>query len=197
MPGVRFTFKVDPSFALERLQELFQRLENRQRFYNAVGFGLENSTKDRFETQIAPDGKPWQKLKPATIKARERNGQTPIKILSAGRKAESLRFGFFHQATEQGVTVATQGGYDYQRIHQLGGTIKVAEREGKVYRHVNPNTAISRGRFVAPAKANQITDAKIPAHTITIPARPYLGVSESDRETTITEAVEEWLTGKI
>jgi len=47
---------------------------------------IEEGIDRRFKSQTEPSGKPWTKLKPATILARRRAGLVPIKILTASGK---------------------------------------------------------------------------------------------------------------
>ncbi len=75
--------------ARSALQELFSRLDDPKGFYADVGLRLRDGATDRFREQNGPDGTPWAPLKPATIKAREREGQTPITILRSNSRGKS------------------------------------------------------------------------------------------------------------
>jgi hypothetical protein len=58
---------------------------------------------------------------------------------------------------------------------EFGGTIEVAEHGTTIYRKLNAaGTEFLRdGKFVKRDAANFASDHTVPAHTITIPARPY------------------------
>ena len=70
----------------------------------------------------------------------------------------------------------------YAAIHQLGGTIQKPE-----------GTRYMVGRRFAKRDKEGGKDVKIRAHTITIPARPYIGISPADEEG-ILEDAQDWLT---
>ena len=195
MSGVSFTVEVDDLATGQELRALIDRMENRQPFLQAVGHGLVNSTQKRFDRGIAPDGAAWKVLAAATIRQRTRKGLTPIKILLARGK---LRGSIINQVEGDGVLVGASAAgdqKDYARIHQLGGTISKPARTGKIYRMKDENGQVGR-RFASKDTANHVTDVSIPAHTITIPARPYLGVSAED-EKWILEDAEDWLLGRL
>lgn len=71
-------------------------------------------------------------------------------------------------------------------VNEFGGTINVPEGEVTVYRKLNKNGEFARGgKFVKKAVANVVTTHTSPAHTITIPSRPFF-------RTTIAEHQAEW-----
>ncbi|MDN5788507.1 MAG: phage virion morphogenesis protein [Pseudorhodobacter sp.] len=76
--------------------------------------------------------------------------------------------------------------------HQLGATIAIPAREGTIYRMKGKNGQVGR-RFVRREKANHQTKVSFPAHSSTIPARPFIGISAQD-EANIFEDVQDWLT---
>lgn len=167
-----------------RLQALIERMDNRQPFFSAVGQLLEDAARRRIiETKQGPDGRAWTPLRPRTIKAREKRGQTPIEILRSNSKRKSgspLVGSIGFDATAEEVRVGATP--DYAAIHQLGGTINKAA-----------GTRWMAGRrFARRADAPDGRDVAMKAHTITIPARPYLGVSKEDEED-IFDATERWL----
>lgn len=59
--------------------------------------------------------------------------------------------------------------------NEYGAQIQVPERQITIYRQINEKTGDFRrdGRFVKQNKANFATTHTVPAHTITIPARPF------------------------
>lgn len=95
-----------------------------------------------------------------------KKGQVPIKILTA---TKALNASIFFQVEGEALKVGS--GLPYAAIHQLGGTINRPARTGKAFGRENMS---------------------IPAYTITIPARPYLGVSAA-YEVVIIELAEDWL----
>lgn len=124
------------------------------------------SNQQNFDREQASDGTPWAPLAPSTIRRREKKGQVPIKILTA---TKALNASVLYQI--EGDALRVGSGLPQAAIHQLGGTINRPARTGRAF-----------GR----------DSVSIPAYTITMPARPYLGVSAED-ETIIIELADEWL----
>jgi hypothetical protein len=82
-----------------------------------------------------------------------------------------LRVGFFEDKTyPDGTPVAAVA-----VANEFGATIKVPEHETTVFRQVNKaGTGFNKnGRFVKEAQANFATTHVVPAHTITVPPRPF------------------------
>lgn len=182
MTGISVRADLRDESARHELQDLLGRMENMRPFYDAVGNTLVASTGDRFKAEVDPEGRPWLSLKPATIKARTRKGQLPLTILrsnSRGKSGSSLSGSVNYQATSEETRIGSP--VEYAAIHQLGGAINRKARKGKIYRQKDEAGNVGN-RFVSKDKANHVTEVDIPAYTITIPARPYLGVSRDDQE---------------
>lgn len=193
MTGISIKVELRQQEARDRLQGILSRMERKQPFYKSVGERLMASTKDRFRTETDPAGSPWKPLAPATIKARTRKKQLPLTILRSntrGKKGSSLAGSINVQVTEDEVRIGSP--LDSAAIHQLGGTIQKPARDAKIYRIKDKTGQIGR-RFAAKKKANHVTDVKIPAHSITMPARPYLGLTAADEAAILDDAVD-WLT---
>lgn len=171
MTGVSFTVEVDDLTARDRISALIDRMDNPTPFFQALGLNLVNSTQRRFDQGLAPDGTPWEPLKPSTIRMRIKRGRTPDKILVA---SGALRGSIISQVEGTSVRIGVNAVGDqgiYAAIHQLGGVINRVARTGKAF-----------GRDTV----------ALPAYTITMPARPYLGISRDD-EVEIIELAEAWL----
>lgn len=187
---ISLTADLNTAAAQARLREIIDRLDNRLPFFREVGDTLAASTRRRIGTGKAPDGSALTPLRPATIKARTRKGQTPIQILKANvRSGSSLAGSIGYEATADEARVGAV--VRYAAIHQLGGTINKPARTAKIYRNREEDGSIGR-RFVKKKDADVITDVEIPAHRIKIPARPFLGISKEDQED-IFDAAERWL----
>lgn len=76
-----------------------------------IGAHVEMSTKERFDTNIAPDGTPW---KPSR-RAENEGGKT---LLDSGHFRDSIT----RDVTGDSATIGTN--IIYAAIHQFGGTIK-------------------------------------------------------------------------
>ncbi|MBC9246733.1 phage virion morphogenesis protein [Paracoccus sp. 11-3] len=192
MTGIRLSLQINDAAARDQMQDLLDRMENRQGFFKSVGELMVRSTSDSFRNQRAPDGTPWVSLRPATIRARERKGQLPLTILrsnSKGKSGSALAGSVSSIATNDEVAIGSP--VRHAAIHQLGGTINKPARAAKIYRRKNADGQVGR-LFVRKEEADVVTDVTIPAHTIRIPARPFLGVSAAD-ERAILEMGIEWL----
>lgn len=189
MSGVRDTITFDLLAAYGDLGELLARIENAEGFYRSVGNIAVAAAGRHFDDEREPDGTPWVRLKPKTIAARIRKGQNPRGILRAsGGLRTSLKF----LAQSDQVEVGTSA--HYAAIHQLGGTIQMPARAAKIYRKIDPATGKLGRRFVPRDHADHVTDVAIPAHSITIPARPFLGLGADDIRV-IEDAAINWLRG--
>ena len=83
---------------------------------DAIGFLLENSTRERFETKRDSEGVSWEQLKPATIE-RKRNAKGNLRggiLVDRG----DLRKSITYFASTQSVTVGTDR--PYGQYHQSG-----------------------------------------------------------------------------
>jgi len=191
MTGI--SIEVELREAQDVLADILRRMGHRRPFYKSVGERLMSSTKDRFREETDPDGAPWKPLAKATIKARISKRQIPLTILRSntrGKKGSSLAGSINVRMSEEDVRIGSP--LDYAAIHQLGGAIQMPARDAKIYRTKDRTGQVGR-RFAKKKTANHITDVKIPAYSISIPARPYLGLTAADEMAILEDAVD-WLT---
>ena len=82
-----------------------------------------------------------------------------------------VRVGFLEGATyADGKSVAY-----IASIQEFGGVAEIPEREQEIYRSLNKSGYFNKkGRFVRREKSNFATTHIIPAHTVTIPPRPFM-----------------------
>lgn len=193
MAGTHITFTVDDA----RLRAMLERqsqpetgtLAGRDTLAARIGERLVESTRQRFKTQTAPDGTPWTPLKPATIRRKVKN---PDKILTlqgylggnAGGGGQGPRWQPIDDNTvEVGVNAK------YGAIHQFGGEIQMPVRQATVrYRSV-AGRVLFAGRKHKKVTQRQVT---IAAHSITMPARPFLGISGADDQE-IRQIIQDWV----
>lgn len=189
MTGIRLTLNAEElASELERIEKVASRPAA---IYDAIGAHLVFSTQRRFETETGPDGAPWQRLSPRT--ANRRIGRRQRGYANILRQSTRLYRSISHVADERGVEWGTN--VEYAAIHQLGGEIKQPERQQRLFLKTIRRKGAARTRFVSPGTKNAMErDVAIKAHTIKIPARPYLGVSQADRQR-IAEIVAEQLYG--
>ena len=167
MAGVTFTVEINDLAARERISALVDRMENPTPFYKAVGDHLVNSTRSNFDREAAPDGTPWQPLRPSTLQRRVKLGQASTKILTVSKR---LQASIIYQIENGGVRIGSP--VEYAGVHQLGAA------QGAF------------GAFMGKDKLGRDHFHHLPWGNI--PARPYIGVSEAD-EGEILELADAWL----
>lgn len=164
---------------LDRIERL---AESPASIMASIATFLVSRTQRHFETETGPDGK-WKPLSPRTAArriGRRRRGTDHIL-----RDTTRLYSSITGESSETEAAVGTN--LIYGAIHQLGGEVKIPAREQDI--HLGRT---NRGkRFVkASAKRKETMRVNIGAHTITIPARPYLYLDDED-EAEIREIVED------
>lgn len=162
MAGARTQIKIDKA-ELQRLEGLMaeQAKIDPKGLMPRLGEYLMRSTEQRFKSQTAPDGTPWQALNPDYAEAKKYNKGKILTLRGYLRR-------YIHYQIPDANTVEVGSNLKYAAIHQFGGTIR--PKAGK---------ALSfGGRFV---------------RSVTIPARPYLGISVQD-DKAIREIIRDWLT---
>ncbi|MDH5298670.1 MAG: phage virion morphogenesis protein [Desulfobulbaceae bacterium] len=146
--------------ALDRLRARGGRLAPA---FKNIGEALLRSTRERFDSQADPDGRPWQDLRASTIAAKAARGHSTKVLRQRGHLADTIRY----QADEGGVRIGTNR--IYGAIHQFGGKTKahVIKPSGKK-------------TLAWPGARHPVRSVNHPGSEI--PARPFLGISRTDRE---------------
>ncbi len=149
-----------------------------------LGEYLLRSTKDRFkkENQKAPDGTPWQPLKPRYARRKKYNKDRILTL--RGFLQRSFRY------QPEGDAAAVVGSnHETAAVHQLGAIIeKLAHSRRQRYRSVAGRTLFA-GKRHKNATERWVT---VPAHQVKIPARPMVGISTQD-EIELADIVRDWL----
>ena len=117
-----------------------------------IGAILASNTKDRFDAGTDPTGQRWAPLHPAYLAVKR--GPSVLKASLQLQKSITFRVA--------GDELAIGTNKVYAAIHQFGGTIR-PKKPG--------------GRLIFRDAAGQAWGA---ARQVTIPARPYLGISDGD-----------------
>jgi phage virion morphogenesis protein len=160
MPAVRVTVNATP--VLQRLGTFSQQLGNWRPLLEDVKGRLLQSVNQNFVSQGRP--RAWTPLAPSTL-AHRRGGRAQI-LRDTGRLQASIT------GRIEGLSVVVGTNVVYAAIHQYGGTIHVPE--------VRPRRAQAL-RFVT-ASGQVVYARRAKAHTVRIPARPYLLLQDSDRQ---------------
>jgi phage virion morphogenesis protein len=152
---------------LSRLQEHGQKFKP---VFEDMGEYLIGSIQDRFDAQESPTGEPWQDLAPKTWRYKRIK-----KILT---ESSNLRSRNVYAATDQEVAVGNN--VVYGAMHQFGGEVQQYGRSQLAYFKVHKKTGNLLPGFKKRRQSNFAKWVTLPDYTISIPARPYLGISESD-----------------
>lgn len=160
------------------LAQLAAKLNDLRPFFNDVGETLLNSTRNRFRSQTAPDGAAWKPLSPAYAARKARNQGKVLTLYG------HLRGTLVKQATADSLRIGTP--LIYGAVHQFGaakGSFGTVVARINAYSRRGKGSRDAKGRFTA----GQTTTVR--AHTRPmrvpwgdIPARPFLGLSEDDRQ---------------
>ena len=159
--------------AQNAVKALQRALADKRPILRQIGEELVASTDERFVSMQAPDGAPWKPLNPKTIQ-RKRNKQ---KILT---ERGLLRGSIHYELNGDTLEVGTDR--KYGAIHQFGGVVKIPARTQTVKVGTKGK---NKGRFMkAKSKAAHAIERTftIPAHDVSIPARPFLGLSAEDEQ---------------
>lgn len=184
------SFVLDDRAARRTLEWLEQAAVDPRGAYDAIGAYMVFSTQQNIELERTPEGQPWPRLSPRTaahrIGRRRRGYDNMLRVSS--RLYQSISYDVLADGLAWGSNLA------YARIHQLGGTVKMPERQGRVtLKSVRRRGGGVRTRFVrAGAKGGDERRVTIRAHEIRVPARAYLGFSDQDRQR-VEEIVVEYL----
>jgi phage virion morphogenesis protein len=162
MAGASMDFSFDDSEALAMFARLRERGRSPRPVLNEIGSVLEQSARDRFKSERGPDGIPLAPISEEWRKEKARRGFASGILKMRGDLLNSVRA---NSATDEGVEVVAT--INYAAIHQFGGEIRPRRK-----------------------KALKVRDRLL--SKVTIPARPFLGISTEDRGE-ILDAVRDFL----
>ena len=188
MTGVQITINDDEVNAM--LARVEKAGADTQPLMAEIAGAMLLSTQRRFETQTGPDGTPWQRLSPRTAARRLNRKGTRRGFDNILRVSNRLYDSIVGEASATEAAVGSN--VTYAAAHQLGAEIEKPERQATVIHEIRGRRGEERlGRFARRNRKRAIErDVTIGAHTVTIPARPYLGFSKQDREEIRAIAVE-------
>lgn len=119
---------------------------------NAIAEGIRTSTIERFEREESPEGKKWV----PSIRAKKTGGKSLI-------KTAALRTSIKTKSDSSGAAVGTN--LEYAATHQFGDERTIRAKNSKYLRFKIGDSWVS-----------------VPSVRISIPARPFLGISKEDEE---------------
>lgn len=140
--------------SLTRALQKASRLDIQNRVGKPAGAALQASTRERFRTSKGPDGKPWRPLSETTVQL----GFKKKDYTKSGR----LRKGVAEREAKRLILVQSA---------RLKNSVSF-KAEG---------TQVAVGTNVAYGRIHQLGGKAGRKKKVTIPARPYLGVSDADQ----------------
>ena len=146
--GLGVTYRIDDADVTRAIRKLVDLGEDPTPIMRGIAAIGENSTRERFETETAPDGTRWK----PSIRARMTGGRT---LTKDGHLSGSITSKYGRNFAEWGSNRI------YAGIHQVGGDIHA--KGGGFLRF-----RLAGGGFRS-------------VKSVTIPARPFLGVSDEDK----------------
>jgi phage virion morphogenesis protein len=169
MADLEITIQVDD---LDRaMTEIARRLGNTGPAMRRIKDVMLDAVEQNFEEEGRPK---WVDLAPSTKAARARKGKWPGPILQvSGRLASSI----VGDSDKDSATVGSN--LEYAAIQQFGGTIVQHAHTRWVNFHIDKE---GRSRFAKRSKANFAQAVTFGQRSITIPARPFLDLTDSDLE---------------
>lgn len=187
MSGASIRIEVSDKDIAGGLQRLADTGVDLRPAMEAIGGALLTSTQQRFERKAGPDGGAWAPFAPSTLRRMPDRRKPPELLRDRGRLYGSLTFAAGDDSVEVGTNVV------YAAIHQFGGDVVMPERQGsatfvtvregagsaKDGRRVGSKLRFARAS--TRAKSKETKAFTVPSHTIRIPARPYLGISDADK----------------
>lgn len=138
------------------LARLAQQVKNRGPVLDAIGGELLKRVQLNFRNSQSPEGVPWAPLK-------KRAGKP---LVDTARLRNSITYAVNGDSVSVGTNVI------YAAIHNFGGEIQHAARSQQAY--FKKTKAGVSNRFVKKHKSNFAQWVTIGAHSVTIPARPFL-----------------------
>lgn len=167
MAGVNITLDAQTA----SVGSLLNRITQRTALFAEINEYLLQSTRERFLTQVAPDGSRWAPLSPRYQKRKHKNANRILTL--RGHLQSTLRGQFTNDELLFG------SDRPYAALMQLGGTIQRQSRKATVYFKQHRDGSIGN-RFSKKKSSNFAQDVNIGAHTATHIARPFLGLSAAD-----------------
>lgn len=139
-----------------------------------VGEFLRIAHDQRFATETAPDGEPWAALSPRYKRRKDRLRPGVRKLVFDNFMHGTLRY------QVGGGTLLFGTDRPYGAIHHFGGEITIHARSQQAYFRQDRRTGEVGSQFVSKRKSNFAQWVTLPEYKITIPARPWLGLSVAD-----------------
>jgi phage virion morphogenesis protein len=157
MAGVEFTLEIDSREIDTAIAQLHKLSADFTPLMASIGNALVSNTRDRFKMGRDPDNHPWKALLPSYARIKEGPSILIGLGMNGGLQESITSLPSNHQ-------VAIGSNKIYAAVHQFGATIVPVKARALVFR---------------------LADGVVFAKQVTVPARPYLGFSDADRESVL------------
>ncbi|TBU75205.1 phage virion morphogenesis protein [Phytopseudomonas daroniae] len=165
------TVELESQAVLAAIRAATEALGNPDRMLRDMGEYLMIAHDQRFASQTAPDGTPWQALSPAYQRRKKKNADK-ILVLD-GYLKNTLRY------QVEGNELVFGSNRVYAAIQHFGGEIQMPARSQQAYFRQDKSGDIGN-QFVSKRRSNFSQWVTLGPYTIKIPARPFLGTSTAD-----------------
>lgn len=135
------------------LDRVLREVDDPAGIMDVAGAVLENSTRERFRTQAGPGGVPWVQ----SARAIKQGGRT---LIDKGNLLGSVTYEADAKRVEVGV-IAKSRSAKFAHVHQFGATITPKKSPYLAFRGADGHMVFAK--------------------SVTIPARPFIGVDDADR----------------
>lgn len=164
------------------LKAALSKLDDMSDPLRLAGFYMERSTLRQFQSAGAAKGTPWKPLKLSTIKRRRKMSSSILQDTGRLRRSVTARAttGSVWNLTRRALVLGTN--LEYAAIHQWGGDIKRTIAPGTV--RLRRSKKSPTGWAFAKKRHKLVTEfaSKGRSYVISIPARPYLLISDEDED---------------
>jgi phage gpG-like protein len=160
------------------IAELKDKFTPNKTLMTAIQGHLQDSVDQNFINQgrDVPGG--WPPLAASTVKQKQRRKQSPLMLTISGHLARSMQPG----STENEASVSTS--VIYAAVHQFGHTFNISARSQVIHFKKKRSGQV---RFAKEKKATFAQKVARAAYSVTIPARPFMVLTESYKNNIIEE----------
>lgn len=160
--------KIDDQHLVSTLNQLAANVADLSPIMRAVAGIMHHAVMENFDKSGRPA---WAPLKPATLAAKKKQGYGEKTLIRRG----TLRSSITQNSDRTSAVVGTN--LVYAAIHQFGGNIGIPARSQQAYFKQNKDGSVGN-LFVRKGQSNFAQWHTRGAHTIGIPARPFLKLTE-------------------
>jgi phage virion morphogenesis protein len=178
--------KIDDQKVVATLNQLAANVEDLSPIMRAVAGIMHHAVMENFDKSGRPR---WPDLQPATIAYKKKHGYGDKMLIRRG----TLRSSITQNSDRTSAVVGTN--LVYAAIHQFGGNIGMPARSQQAYFKQAKDGTVGN-LFVRKSQSNFAQWHTRGAHTIGIPARPFLKLTDADKAK-IVQKLQDYLAGLV